>query len=95
MDGSGQRWDVKQFPSNDKYPDLVNRDRVAAGKLPQTFPPGKKWKGSFNLTDDMKKIRDSLRDGERVVIDTTFMNPDDISTLERAVTAADLESIQE
>ena len=40
-------------------------------------------KGGFHVEKDAKKIQNALRDGERVIVDSTDLNPKDLETLRK------------
>jgi hypothetical protein len=92
VDGAGQSWDVKRFPSRDILQDEIRANARAAGKPePTHLTPEYHVKGEFELENAMESIRDDLRSGENVIVDGPSLNADDRRSLEEAIRAEGLE----
>lgn len=93
VDGAGQSWDVKRFPSRDILQEEIRANAGAAGKPePTPLTPETRVRGEFELGTAMEGIRGELRSGENVIVDGASLNAGDRRSLEEAIHAEGLEN---
>ncbi len=91
VDGAGGDWDVKAYKSRQRIIDNIRAKAAAKGAPPPKLDPSQPVPGEFELETAMKQLRAELRAGERVIIDTEGLSPEDLALLKAAVKHANLD----
>jgi len=85
VDGAGGDWDVKAYKSRQSIIDGIRTKMVASGRPAPVMDAAKRVPGEFELETAMKQLRTELRAGERLIIDTEGLSPEDLGLLKDAV----------
>jgi hypothetical protein len=85
LDGAGRDWDMKGYRSRQTIIDSIRARAAAKGRNPPKMDPGLPVEGEFELETSMQQLRKELRAGERLIIDTAGLTPEDLAQLKQAV----------
>ena len=85
VDEAGQVFDVKAPRSGDLLREEIKENARKAGKPEPKLDPNKPIKGEFKLKTTIDAIRGEIADGEKVILDTRFLNGKDLEDLKRAL----------
>src|SRR5262249_16822759 len=91
VDGAGGDWDVKAYKSRQTIIDNIRAKAAAKGAPPPRLDPAQPVPGEFDVGTAMNQLRAELRGGERVIIDTEGLSPEDLALLKAAVKHGNLE----
>ncbi|MBT9316645.1 DUF4157 domain-containing protein [Leptothoe spongobia TAU-MAC 1115] len=90
VDATGQEWDVKAPRSRERLIEHIQEQARQRGRPEPNIPADRPMRGEFTVEGELEVIRGELRTGEKVIIDTQNLTPQDTAALQQAVQDAGL-----